>query len=166
MKLVLRIDGADEQFIEILSPAPRCRFRLGDSPELCADVEVPEPGVYSVLIDGRSYEARVEESPNALIVVIDGRRFEIEARDPRRLSRKSGAAGADGIQPIAAPMPGKVVRVLVAVGDDVTAGQGLLVVEAMKMQNEMKAPKAGKVLSIHGAEGATVTAGEVLATIG
>jgi len=165
MKLALKIDGAEEP-IELLAPAPRCRFRLGGSPELCADVEMPEPGVYSILIDGRSYEARVEEGPSALVVVIDGRRFEIEARDPRRLTRKSGRAGADGVQSVAAPMPGKVVRVLVAVGDEVTAGQGLLVVEAMKMQNELKAPRAGKVLALHAGAGATVAAGETLATIG
>jgi biotin carboxyl carrier protein len=165
MKLALKIDGAEDS-IEILTPAPRCRFRLGNGSELCADVEMPEPGVYSILIDGRSYEARVEEGPSALVVVIDGRRFEIEARDPRRFSRKSGRGGADGIQPVAAPMPGKVVRVLVAVGDEVAAGQGLLVVEAMKMQNELKAPRAGKVLSLHAGPGATVAAGESLATIG
>ena len=93
MKLALRIDGAPEELLEILAPAPRCRFRLGDSPEWCADVEVPEPGVYSVLIDGRSYEARVEETPAALVVVIDGWRFEIEVRDPRRFSRKGGGGG-------------------------------------------------------------------------
>jgi biotin carboxyl carrier protein len=166
MKLALRIDGAPEEILEILAPVPRCRFRIGDSPELSADVEVPEPGVYSVLIDGRSYEARVEETPTALVVVLDGRRFEIEARDPRRFSRKGGAAGADGVQAIAAPMPGKIVRVLVKVGDEVAAGQGLLVVEAMKMQNEMKAARAGTVLSLAASDGATVTAGEVLATIG
>lgn len=166
MRIGLRIDGATEEFLDLLQPAPRCRFRLGDSPELCADVEVPEPCVYSVLIGGRSYEARVEETPGALVVTIDGRRFEIEARDPRRFTRKGRGSGADGVQAVAAPMPGKVVRVLVAVGDDVSAGQGLLVVEAMKMQNEMKAPRAGKVLSLAAAEGATVSAGEVLATIG
>jgi biotin carboxyl carrier protein len=165
MRLALKIEGVEEP-IEILAAAPRCRFRLGSSPELCADVEMPEPGVYSILIDGRSYEARVEEGPSALVVVIDGRRFEIEARDPRRFARKSGRGGTDGVQSVAAPMPGKVVRVLVAVGDEVTAGQGLLVVEAMKMQNEMKAPRAGKVLSLHAGPGATVTAGETLATIG
>jgi biotin carboxyl carrier protein len=166
MKLALRIDGAPEELLELVAPAPRCRFRLGDGPELCADVEVPEPGVYSVLIDGRSYEARVEETPAALVVVIGGRRFEIEARDPRRFSRKRGAAGTDGVQAVAAPMPGKIVRVLVRAGDEVAAGQGLLVVEAMKMQNEMKAARAGKVLSLTASEGATVTAGEVLVTIG
>jgi biotin carboxyl carrier protein len=62
-------------------------------------------------------------------------------------------------------MPGKVVRVLVAAGDTVEAGQGLLVVEAMKMQNEMKASRAGRILSVTVKEGATVAAGEVLATI-
>ena len=70
------------------------------------------------------------------------------------------------MQTVAAPMPGKIVRVLAAVGDEVIAGQGLLVVEAMKMQNEMKAPRPGKVLSMAAKPGATVSAGEVLATIG
>jgi biotin carboxyl carrier protein len=165
MKFELKIDSAAEQ-LEILAPAPQCRFRIGDGPELAADVEMPEPGVYSVLLDGRSYEARVEETPTALVVVIDGRRFEIEVRDPRRLVRKGAGGGTDGVQTIAAPMPGKIVRVLAAVGDEVAAGQGLLVVEAMKMQNEMKSPRAGKVLSLSAREGATVTAGEILATIG
>jgi len=165
MKLILTIDGVPEP-IEILDPAPRCRFRLGDAPEVCADVEIPEPSVYSVLIDGRSYEARVEETPDALVVVIDGRRFAIEVRDPRRFQRKGAGAGADGVHTIAAPMPGKVVRVLVAAGDEVAAGQGLLVVEAMKMQNEMKAPRAGKILTLSAVEGAAVTAGQSLATIG
>ena len=64
-----------------------------------------------------------------------------------------------------APMPGKIVRLLVAEGQTVEAGQGLLVVEAMKMQNEMKAPKAGHVVSLTAREGATVAAGEVLAAI-
>jgi biotin carboxyl carrier protein len=164
MKLSIRIDGAEGQ-IEVLAAAPDCRFRVGDEAERQANVEMPEPGVYSVLLDGRSYEARVEEGANALVVVIDGRRFEIEVRDPRRFSRK-GAAAPDGVQTVAAAMPGKIVRVLVAAGDDVVAGQGLLVVEAMKMQNEMKAARAGKVLSLSVREGSTVAAGETLATIG
>ena len=165
MKLALQINGGPEGSIEILSPAPACRFRLGDGPERAADVEIPEPGVYSILMDGRSYEARVEEHPGLLVVIIDGYRFEIDVRDPRRFRRGSSGAGAGGVQTISAPMPGKVVRVLAAVGDAVEAGQGLLVVEAMKMQNEMKALRAGKVASISAREGATVAAGEVLVTI-
>jgi biotin carboxyl carrier protein len=164
MKLSIDIDGTEGQ-VEILASTPDCRFRVGDGPERRADVQIPEPGVYSVLMDGRSYEARVEENANALVVVIDGRRFEIEVRDPRRFARKSGRA-TDGVQTVAAPMPGKIVRVLAAVSDEVVAGQGLLVIEAMKMQNELKAPRAGKVLSMPAKPGATVSAGEILATIG
>ncbi len=165
MKLALTFHGGPEDLIEILSPAPDCRFRLGEGPERAAQVETPEPGVYSVLMDGRSYEARVEEHAGGLVVVIEGYRFEIDVRDPRRFRRAPGTSGASGMQTVSAPMPGKVVRVLAAVGDTVDAGQGLLVVEAMKMQNEMKSPRAGKVASISVKEGATVAAGEVLATI-
>lgn len=164
MKLTLQIDGAEDQ-VEVLAPAPNCRFRLGDAQERCAHVETPEAGVYSVLLDGRSYDARVEETAGGLVVVIDGFRFEIAVRDPRRWSRKAGARGGSGIETVAAPMPGKVVRVLVAPGDTVEAGQGLLVVEAMKMQNEMKATRAGRILTVGAGEGATVSAGEILVTI-
>ena len=166
MKLILE-SGGGPQTIEIEAAAPVYRFRLGDAPERTANVEMPEPCVYSVLLDGRMYDARVEETPSGmLVVVIDGFRFEMEVRDPRRWSRRDAARGADGVQTVATPMPGKVVRVLVAKGDEVKAGQGLLVVEAMKMQNEMKASRDGRILSIAAKEGATVAAGEVLATIG
>ncbi len=159
------INGVEDS-IELLSPAPACRFRTGESSEREAQVEVPEPGVYSVLLDGRSYEARVEERPGGgVVVVIDGYRFEIDVHDPRRWSRKSGGRGDQGIQRVIAPMPGKVVRVLIAPGDAVEAGQGLVVVEAMKMQNELKATRPGKVVTVPAREGATVAAGEVLATI-
>jgi biotin carboxyl carrier protein len=164
MKLDLVINGAPDR-IDILAPAPACRFQLGEGPISEAHVERPEPGVYSVLMDGRSYEARVEEHPDSLVIVIDGTRFEMEVRDPRRWSRQAAGRGADGIQTVIAPMPGKVVRVLVAPGDLVGPGQGLVVVEAMKMQNEMKASRAGKVLAVPIQEGITVAAGDVLATI-
>jgi biotin carboxyl carrier protein len=130
-----------------------------------SDIVAVEPGVYSVLVDGRSYEARVEESDGCAIVFIDGHRFEVEIRDPRRWSRQTGRPGVEGRLNVAALMPGKIVRLLVAEGDTVSAGQGLLVMEAMKMQNEMKAPKAGRVVSLTAREGATVAAGEVLAAI-
>ena len=165
MKLSITLNGGAEDQIEILSPAPLCRFRLGSGPERAAQIEIPEPGVYSVLLDGLSYEARVEERPGMLVVVSDGYRFEIDVRDPRRLRRGGAGRGADGVQTISAPMPGKVVRVLVSAGDTVEAGQGLLVVEAMKMQNELKSPRAGKVLLVATKEGATVTPGEILVTI-
>ena len=165
MKLDLKIDGAD-QSIEFERDGSSCRFRLGDAAEQRAEVEAPEPGSYSVLMDGRVYDASVEETLTGLVVVVQGFRFEIAVRDPRRWSRGATGGGAEGVQSLAAPMPGKVVRVLVAPGDAVEAGQGIIVVEAMKMQNEMKAAKAGRVLSVSAREGATVAAGDVLATVG
>jgi biotin carboxyl carrier protein len=130
-----------------------------------AQIAVVEPGVYSVLLDGRSYEARVEQSDDGVVVFIGGHRFQVEIRDPRRWSPQAGKPGIEGRLNVVAPMPGKVVRLLAAAGDTVAAGQGLLVVEAMKMQNELKAPKAGRVLTLPAPEGATVAAGEVLAVV-
>jgi len=139
-----------------------CEIDLDHS---AAQIAAVEPGVYSVLFDGRSYEARIEQSNGLTVVLIDGHRFEVEIHDPRRWSRQTGPRGAQGRLHVSAPMPGKIVRLLVAEGDTVTAGQGLLVVEAMKMQNEMKAPKDGRVVSLAAREGATVAAGDVLAAI-
>jgi biotin carboxyl carrier protein len=156
MKLNLTIDGREEHFE--LTPG---KFRLGDAPAREVNVETPQPGVYSVLLDGRSYDARIDNGA----VIVCGHRFEIEVRDPRRYSRQLAAGAHGGVQRVAAPMPGKVVRVLVSVGDLVEAGQGIVVVEAMKMQNEMKAARAGKIASISVQAGSTVTAGEVLASI-
>jgi biotin carboxyl carrier protein len=164
MKLALTINGVPDA-IEILSPAPACRFQLGDAPPRDADVETPEPGVYGVILDGRSYDAFVEDTPSGLVVTIEGYRFEIEVRDPRRWSRKTARAGGGSVQSILSPMPGKVIRVLAAAGDEVVPGQGIVVVEAMKMQNELKSNRAGRVLSVHAREGDTVVAGELLATI-
>jgi biotin carboxyl carrier protein len=137
-------------------------FRYGrESQEKMAEIRLVEPGVYSIIAGGSSYEARVKDGA----VEIGGRSFAVEARDPRRWNRERNHARAEGRQNIVAAMPGKVVRVLVAAGDEVAAGQGIMVVEAMKMQNEMKAPRAGKVVSLAAAAGATVKAGDVLASI-
>jgi biotin carboxyl carrier protein len=89
----------------------------------------------------------------------------VEVRDPRSFSRNRHAGIGHGRQTISAPMPGKVVRVLVREGDIVQAGAGLIVVEAMKMQNEHKAPKAGTVIRLSVQEGGTVAAGEPLVVI-
>jgi biotin carboxyl carrier protein len=125
------------------------------------DIRQVEPGVYSILAEGCAYEARVDGQA----VVIAGRTFSVEVVDPRRWSRERNDRHAEGRQNVAAAMPGKVVRVLVAQGDLVEAGQGLVVVEAMKMQNEMKAVRAGKVVSLTAVAGATVSAGEILVAI-
>ncbi len=99
-------------------------------------------------------------------VVIGGRRYGFEVFDPRSLQgRRGGGAGAEGPRPVKAPMPGRVVRVLVEAGDDVTEGQGVVVIEAMKMQNELKSPKGGRVARIGVAVGDTVGAGDVLVVV-
>ena len=121
-----------------------------------------DAGAVSLLIGGRSY--RVEPgAPGELVV--NGRPIAIEVLDPRALrARKSGEAST-GRQEISAPMPGKVVRVLVSAGDQVEQGQGLVVVEAMKMQNEMKSPKAGRVVDVRARPDAAVLAGETLIVV-
>jgi biotin carboxyl carrier protein len=87
-------------------------------------------------------------------------------RDPRSLrSRKAAAGAGEGPQKIVAPMPGKIVRILAAAGTEVEAKQGIVVVEAMKMQNEMKSAKKGTVKQVLVEEGATVNAGDVLAIV-
>jgi biotin carboxyl carrier protein len=164
MKRSLTIDGR-ECAIEILSAAPDCRFRIEGEAERTAQVETPEPGVYSILIEGRSYDAFVAESPAGLEVSVDGHRFAVTVRDPRQWSRDGAGRSGEGVQTIVSPMPGKVVRVLLAPGDEVEPGQGVVVVEAMKMQNEIKSPKKGIVLKLSVSEGAAVNAGDVLAIV-
>jgi biotin carboxyl carrier protein len=142
MKRIVRIDG------KVVEPAE-------------GDIVETEPGAYSVLVDGRAYEARV----SADAIVVNGHRFAFEIADPRAWKRTGGSGGGHGRASIMAPMPGKVVRVLVTAGEQVEAGQGIVVVEAMKMQNEMKAPRAGRVVAIPVRENESVNAGAVLATI-
>jgi biotin carboxyl carrier protein len=123
-------------------------------------------GTYSVLINGHSYEVRVEPAHNGLHVHAGTHEFGVEIDDPRAWRRRRGGAlEAEGRQEIVAPMPGKVVRVLVQQGDDVEAGQGLFVVEAMKMQNEIRSPKKGKLERVLVTEGQVVNAGESLAVV-
>jgi biotin carboxyl carrier protein len=125
------------------------------------DIVEVEPGVFSVIAGLDSWEVRIAANE----ITIGGYRFSFELEDPRQWKRSSRGAGTDGRVSIAAAMPGKIVRVLVAVGDEVVAGRGIVVIEAMKMQNELKAPKNGRVISIEVSEGDSVNAGAVLATI-
>ena len=119
--------------------------------------------VLSLLIDGVSYEVRREQTVSGLRLSIGSARYAVELRDPRSLhSWQTESGSAEDKKKIVAPMPGKVVRVLVKQGAEVQAGQGVVVVEAMKMQNELKSPKQGIVQKVMAVEGATVNAGDVL----
>ncbi len=135
-----------------------------DSGQLGTVVEV-EPGVYSVLLEGASYEIRLTGTAERVTAYVHGIALDVEVQDPRDTSRASRASIGSGRQEISAPMPGKVIRLLVNVGDDVEIGQGLIVVEAMKMQNELKAARPGRVLEVRAHPGATVGAGDTLVVI-
>lgn len=117
---------------------------------------------------GRVYECRVDDAGDgAVSVLIGDRAYVVQINDAKRLQRDgtNGTARAGGQSKIMTQMPGKVVRVLVEAGAEVEAGDALIVVEAMKMQNEMKAPRAGRVAAINVLAGATVGAGDVLLII-
>jgi biotin carboxyl carrier protein len=137
-----------------------------DGKEIHPDVANPEPDVLSVVLDGRSYEIKRQVTPTGTRILIGDAVFDVEVSDPRSFrQRKRRGASEEGPQRITSPMPGKVVRVLAPEGADVEAGQGVIVIEAMKMQNELKSPKKGKVQKIVAEQGAAVNAGDVLAII-
>src|SRR6185503_7139280 len=130
----------------------------------------PSPsGVTLLAEDGQVFDCRVEGrslSGQALDIFVGTNHYSVSLVDPKRLRGAAAAnALADGAARIVAPMPGKIVRVLVAKGASVEAGAGIVVVEAMKMQNEMKAPKAGTVVTLNVEVGTTVNGGDVLAVI-
>lgn len=160
MKLEVIVDGASAA-LEVNGGRFRYAPEKGGAIERQFSMEPLFPGSYSVLIGNRSYEVVVAGGQ----IRVNGRAFQVEVFDPREMRGRKSAAGGEGRQNIAALMPGKVVRVLVAAGDAVAAGQGLVVVEAMKMQNEMKSPNAGRVIEVKTRADATVAAGEVLMVI-
>ena len=127
------------------------------------ELREPEPGSYLFLRGAEVHECRVGEN---LDVNLHGRNYSIEIIDPKRLrSGQDSDRHHHGLAEITAPMPGKVVRVQVEAGAAVEKGAGVVVVEAMKMQNEMKSPRAGVVVSINVKPGDTVNAGDVLAVV-
>jgi biotin carboxyl carrier protein len=131
------------------------------------DIQVarPEGGTYLIFADTRVYETRVWSGDSKTFDVdIGGHLFAVQLIDPRR--RRVAADHSDtGQQYLKAPMPGKVVRILLGPGDEVAAGQGVVVVEAMKMQNEVKSTRPGRVSEIRVAEGDTVNGNQILAVI-
>jgi biotin carboxyl carrier protein len=121
---------------------------------------------WSVLIGQRSYEVSIEARGNGGYVVhVNGHAVSLTFVDAFRGRRDTGGSTSSGPKPVVAPMPGRVVRVLVKPGDAVTARQGLVVVEAMKMENELRAPRDGIVTAVRVSEGASVEANTVLVVI-
>jgi biotin carboxyl carrier protein len=138
-----------------------------DGRAISVDVQLLEPGVMSLLMADpeaprRQYRCVLDGDG----VVIGGRRYGFAVEDPRSLQGRRGAgAGTEGPRQVKAPMPGRVVRLLVEVGEDVEEGQGVVVIEAMKMQNELKSPKAGRVIRVGAGVGDTVGSGDVLVVV-
>lgn len=177
MKLELHIDAASHgelhgtaqkipaHSIDAVREGSRMRVTI-DGRTIEADaVEVAEC-TYSVVIGGRSFEVRVEPRAGGLHVHAGPREYSIVIADPRAWrGRHGGGLEAEGRQEIVAPMPGKIVRVLVEQGAAVEAGQGLLVVEAMKMQNEIRSPKKGTLERLLVKEGQAVNSGEALGVV-
>lgn len=171
MKLDVEVGGRTRDVTVERSPDATTRYRVTvDGRVHDIDCRETAAGRYSLVHVGqdawshevaitsgeRPGELRVRVRHGTFRVVVDG------ARDGRRLE---GGRDLSGEQRVTAPMPGRVVRVLVSPGDDVTAGQGLVVVEAMKMENELRAPRAGRVREVLVQEGATVEAGQALAVV-
>ena len=150
--------GKRERAVEVTPLGPgEYEVRIGDRVHR-VDAYRHDYGTLSLLIDGRSHSANLDERGDRVHVRLSESVFPMELLDEKRLRlrRAAGRFTVEGKQTVTSPMPGKVVKILVAVGDPVQEGQGLMVVEAMKMENEMKAPKAGKIVELHVREGQTV----------
>ena len=159
--------GKAKRVVELERNANGLRATLDGHPLETDAVEIT-PHTFSVLLHGQSYEIRICAQPDGTLKLQAGlEEFTAEVIDPRAWGgRRHGALEAQGRQQISAPMPGKVVRVLVKAGEKVEAGQGLFVVEAMKMQNEIRSPKTGTVERLQAKEGQPVNAGDVLCIVG
>lgn len=167
MKLQAQIDDKKVD-VEIKRDGNRVFARVDDR-EYELEASQPEPNVFLLKHEGRVHEFVVGKPADpSQAYTVSSRHGEVDIRliDPKKLRGAGGADGqADGLAEIKTMMPGKVVRLIAAIGDAVEKGDAVLVVEAMKMQNDLKAPKAGVVKEFRVDEGATVSAGDVLAVI-
>jgi len=159
----ISIDGKNHRLdLNQVEGSWTCRL---DGREIAVDAVLARPDVLSLRIDNKAYEVKCERVGSEMHLWVGSVRFAAEVRDPRSFRGRVRAADDHGPKKLLAPMPGRVVRVLVSQGAEVEAGTGVLVVEAMKMQNEVKSPKKGTVQKILASEGAAVNAGDVLAIV-
>ena len=158
--------GTSTRVVEVTRQGSGYRI-LVDGRLLDADAVQIASHTISILLNGQSYEIHIEDSLDGKLKLQTGAlEFLAQVQDPRAWrGRKQGALEAEGRQQIIAPMPGKVIRILVKAGDTVQAGQGIAVIEAMKMQNEIRSPKSGNVERVTAKDGQNVSAGEVLAWV-
>jgi biotin carboxyl carrier protein len=159
----VHIDGKNYR-LELNRADGRWECRL-DGREVEIDAILARRDVLSMIIGGKAYEIKRERSATDMHLWVGSVRYAVQLRDPRSLRSRASAEDGKGPRKLLAPMPGKIIRVLVKEDAEVAAGQGMIVVEAMKMQNEIKSPKKGVVRKMIAAEGANVNAGDVLAVV-
>lgn len=165
MTFHLEINGQTRQVEVDPGDSPgQWRIRVDGQP-VEADAHLLRPGVLSLLMAGQSYRVVLDPDTVDPALHVGPQRIPYRIDDPRSLRSRLRHARTDGPVTLKASMPGRVVRVLVEKGDAVAAHQGVLVVEAMKMQNEMKSPKDGHVRELRVSPGDTVAAGDILAVI-
>ncbi|MCI0338387.1 MAG: biotin/lipoyl-binding protein [Acidobacteria bacterium] len=165
MKLEIEIGGRMMEMEFSSTPGTVQFTHNGETYE--ATVSEPEPGIFVIVYKNRVYRCMLDKLPDGRTeVIVNGRRIPVAAHDKKHLrGNVSTAQESGGRVNISAPMPGKVIRILLKAGDEIAAHQGIIIVEAMKMQNEVQSPKDGKVAEIRVIEGQTVNSGEVLAVI-
>ena len=158
------IDGKNYRLeLERADAGWRCRL---DGREVPVDAMLARPDVLSVLIEGKAYEIKRERTATDLHLWVGGVRYAAEMRDPRSLRSRKGGAGDDtGPQETDRAHAGQSDPHSASGKGESRAGQGILVMEAMKMQNEIKSPQKGTIQKILAAEGANVNAGDVLAIV-
>jgi biotin carboxyl carrier protein len=139
-----------------------CRL---DGRDVEVDAILVRPDVLSIRLGNLAYEVKCESVAGETHLWVGSAGFAVEVRDPRSLRGRTRVVDDSGPKKLTAPMPGKIVSVLVSPGDEVEAGAGVMVVEAMKMQNEIKSPKKGTIRKILVSAGAPVNAGDVLAIV-
>jgi biotin carboxyl carrier protein len=169
MKFEIKLTGPSGKMLRAVGlerDADHWKISLDGQPVDADAVEI-DPNTLSLILEGQSYEVRITHSADGVLKLQAGlQEFSAEVVDPRAWrGRRHGALEVEGRQQVTAPMPGKVIRILVQAGDRVEAGQGLLVVEAMKMQNEIRSPKGGTIERLQVKEGQPVNAGEVLCIV-
>ncbi len=160
----ITIDGKNYR-LELNQEEGRWKCILDGEP-VEVDAVIARPNVMSIILGGQAFEVKRERTATDMHFWVKSARFAVEVRDPRSLrSRRAKGVGIEGPQKLLAPMPGKIVRIISEAGSEIEAGHGILVIEAMKMQNELKSPKKGIVRQVLVTEGTSVTAGEVLAIV-
>jgi biotin carboxyl carrier protein len=165
MKLVATVDGEVHE-VEVTEDGGGYRVTIGER-SWQVDARAAQPGIYSLLLDGASYVADVAGHGGTTTVDVGGERYEIQVEERTRwvIRTRGGAAGGGGGQTLVAPLPGRITHVAVRPGDAVARGDALLVIEAMKMENELRAGAAGTVAEVRVAAGQPVNAGDVLVVI-